>query len=192
MREKNDKDSAEKHKEHIQAWDRRMESIPTREPFFLAETTMNDDYLTWLRVVGKPYLLPPEANNRQIQSKRQRRSLQQRRKGRGRQWVHISRHRHPSYTTPMLMTMSNLVCIATDDDTDVDAYTSVNVDVDGRLMLMYQGFRALYGDDDEKEKAYRPALPDTPPVAPPVVCLVPRRNSARNRRPPPCSTNFSQ
>ncbi|MBA0823296.1 hypothetical protein Goarm_020035 [Gossypium armourianum] len=33
--------------------------------------------------IGKPYLLPPEARSRQIQSKRQRRSPQQCRKGRG-------------------------------------------------------------------------------------------------------------
>ncbi|PPR86157.1 hypothetical protein GOBAR_AA34535 [Gossypium barbadense] len=68
----NNEDWAEKHNEHIQAWDRRMKSIPARRPFFSVDTTTVDDYLTWFRVVGKPYLLQSEAMSRKIQPKRQR------------------------------------------------------------------------------------------------------------------------
>ncbi|KAH1129576.1 hypothetical protein J1N35_000954 [Gossypium stocksii] len=60
---KNDKDWVEKHKEHIQAWDRRIESRLTRAPFFLVDTVTADHYLTWFRAIEKLYLLPPEAKN---------------------------------------------------------------------------------------------------------------------------------
>ncbi|MFQ6657440.1 hypothetical protein Gotur_027108 [Gossypium turneri] len=72
MRGKND--WAKKHKEHIQAWDCRMESIPTRKQFLLTDMVTADDYLTWFKAIDKLYLLPPEARSRQIWSKRQCRS----------------------------------------------------------------------------------------------------------------------
>ncbi|PPR87531.1 hypothetical protein GOBAR_AA33161 [Gossypium barbadense] len=61
MQRNNDKDWVEKHKEHIQAWDRRMESLPIREPFFSTNTAADIDYMMWFKVARKSYLLSPEA-----------------------------------------------------------------------------------------------------------------------------------
>ncbi|PPR93750.1 hypothetical protein GOBAR_AA26921 [Gossypium barbadense] len=52
-----------------------------------------------------------------------------------------------------------------------------------------QQCRRGQGDDDEKEEVYRPASPDAPPVEPPFVQLVVRKNPSCNRRPSPCGTH---
>ncbi|KAK5802983.1 hypothetical protein PVK06_030620 [Gossypium arboreum] len=66
MRGKNNEDWVQKHKEHIQASDRKMQSKLARKPFFLANTATAKNYLTWFRFFSKPHLLPPEARSRQI------------------------------------------------------------------------------------------------------------------------------
>ncbi|KAK5802888.1 hypothetical protein PVK06_030516 [Gossypium arboreum] len=60
------------HKEHIEVWDRKMQSIPIREQFFSMDTAATDDYLAWFRTTDKLYMLSPEERSWQIRVKRSR------------------------------------------------------------------------------------------------------------------------
>ncbi|MBA0765837.1 hypothetical protein Gotri_014958, partial [Gossypium trilobum] len=66
---KNDEDWREVHNEYIEAWDRMIDFLPIRESFFLADTTICLEYLSWFRLAGKPYLLSVEARSRQLRQK---------------------------------------------------------------------------------------------------------------------------
>ncbi|MBA0729146.1 hypothetical protein Golax_022740, partial [Gossypium laxum] len=46
----NDKYWKEIHNDYIDAWDRMMEFLPIREPFFLADTMSCLEYILWFRV----------------------------------------------------------------------------------------------------------------------------------------------
>ncbi|MBA0783509.1 hypothetical protein Gotri_001212, partial [Gossypium trilobum] len=62
---------AQRHGEHIKAWERRMQSLLICELFFSTDTTTDVKYVPWFRLVGKSYLLSPEEGRRQIWCKRQ-------------------------------------------------------------------------------------------------------------------------
>ncbi|MBA0735551.1 hypothetical protein Gogos_019390, partial [Gossypium gossypioides] len=156
MRGKDNINWSVRHEEHIEAWDRRMQSIPVREQFFLADTAAVDNYLTWFRVVDKSYLLSPEERSRQIQTKRYIfRSL------------NILRILHPYKNVnvePRVRTVSNVPTA-----TDTSAHAAVDGDVDARYLFSIQSPKgvalATYsGDDDEEEEIYRPTPLDVPPV----------------------------
>ncbi|MBA0664198.1 hypothetical protein Goklo_004243 [Gossypium klotzschianum] len=51
------------------------------ESFFSSDTTTYLEYMSWFRVIGKPYLLSVEATSMQLCQKRPRRSSQQHRSG---------------------------------------------------------------------------------------------------------------
>ncbi|MBA0867162.1 hypothetical protein Goshw_027842 [Gossypium schwendimanii] len=52
------------HKEYINAWDRKVEFLPIREPFFSLDTVACLEYMQWFRVIGKSYMLSMEARSR--------------------------------------------------------------------------------------------------------------------------------
>lgn len=81
MRGKDNTDWLVWHKEHIEVWDRRMQSIPIREQFFSMDTAATDDYLAWFRTTDKLYMLSPEERSWQIRVKRSRRMPEHTRKG---------------------------------------------------------------------------------------------------------------
>ncbi|KAH1032139.1 hypothetical protein J1N35_044313 [Gossypium stocksii] len=54
---KTDENWKDYHKEYINIWDRRMEFLPIREPFFSSNIATCLKYIPQFRVIGKPYLL---------------------------------------------------------------------------------------------------------------------------------------
>ncbi|MBA0862640.1 hypothetical protein Goshw_011010, partial [Gossypium schwendimanii] len=168
--------------EHIQSWD-------CHEQFFSTETAAVDDYLAWFRAVGKSYLLSLEERSRCIFRS-----------------THVLRMLHPCTDFDVEPCVETVLDVPT--VTDTSAHVVVDVDVDAQYLsdqstteeddngvdpddTNSQGVvLAMYsGDDDNEEEVYKPAALDTPPVAPSVVRPVARRNSPRDRHPPPSGTH---
>ncbi|PPD85531.1 hypothetical protein GOBAR_DD17531 [Gossypium barbadense] len=61
---KDNTDWSKRHEEHIEAWDRRMQSIHVHQQFFSVDTTTVDDYLAWFKAVSNSYLLSLEEKSR--------------------------------------------------------------------------------------------------------------------------------
>ncbi|MBA0656361.1 hypothetical protein Goklo_008726, partial [Gossypium klotzschianum] len=70
--------------EYIKICENRYVHIPTREPIIVLELACAPDYMPWLRIHDKPYLLSEEYRRRQIHVERERRGrLNPRRKDDG-------------------------------------------------------------------------------------------------------------
>ncbi|MFQ6628813.1 hypothetical protein Gotur_008086 [Gossypium turneri] len=183
--------TVEMHESNRVLWQFRIESIPARESFFSTDTVEFDDYLTWFRAVGKPYLLPPEVRSRYI--------------FRG---IDVSRVLHPHIDVDVEphVEKDTDVFTATNDDTDVDDHVVVDDDVDTQYLfnstteehydavdpkeMIAQGaVLGIYsGDDDDEKQVYKPVPPDTPPVVHPIV----HRNPPRNYYSSSCGTHSPQ
>ncbi|KAG8481738.1 hypothetical protein CXB51_026633 [Gossypium anomalum] len=59
--------------EYIEMWENRYDYIPTWEPIIVPELVCVPEYMPWLRIHGKPYLLSEEERRRQIHVPRERR-----------------------------------------------------------------------------------------------------------------------
>ncbi|KAG8503651.1 hypothetical protein CXB51_001637 [Gossypium anomalum] len=115
IRGKNNDNWPQWHGEHIEAWERRMQSLPSRESFFSIDMVADVEYLPWFRLVGKSYLLSSEEWRSQIR-------------------LHISLHRRPTHTLPPADPNAGTDTGAA-LDADADAHATLNVDADAHATL---------------------------------------------------------
>ncbi|KAG8472972.1 hypothetical protein CXB51_034896 [Gossypium anomalum] len=58
---------------YIQMWEDRCDYLPTREPIIVPELACVPEYMPWIRIHGKPYLLSEEERQRQLRAQKERR-----------------------------------------------------------------------------------------------------------------------